>query len=203
MTPGPDAAANRFDNVVITGFMGTGKSVIGRALARRLGHAFIDTDDLVREEAGKDIPAIFTEEGEAGFRERERRAIASLEGRSGLVLSTGGGTMTDQANVSALRGIGPIVLLEASPKTILRRVGGGDNRPMLAGTRTPELRLRRIRELLAARTDAYALADVTVDTDRLGVAGAASAVLKALASLPVRRGKARAARTGKGRDHAG
>lgn len=183
--------------------MGTGKSVVGRALARRLGYAFIDSDELVREQAGKDIPAIFTEEGEAGFRERESRAIASLKGRSRLVLSTGGGAMTDPANVAALRGLGPIVLLEASPKTILRRVGGGGDRPMLAGARTQELRLRRIRELLSARADAYALADTTVGTDRLGVSGTASAVIEALENLPTRRGKTRAARTDRGRDHAG
>lgn len=189
MTPGAGAAAGRFENVVLTGFMGTGKSAVGRTLARRLGFVFVDADDLVRAQAGRDIPALFEEEGEAGFRKRERSAIASLAGRDGIVLSTGGGAMTDPENVSVLRKLGPIVLLRASPETILRRVGGGGDRPMLGPARTPESRLRRIRELLEARREAYARADVAVDTDRLGVAEAAAAVVEALERLPDRRGR--------------
>ena len=186
MTPGREAVAGRFDNVVITGFMGTGKSAVGRALARRLRLGFVDTDALVRERTGREIPAIFAEEGEAGFRERERQAIASLSGKTGLVVSTGGGAMMDPDNVALLRTLGPIVLLSASPETILGRVGGGEDRPMLDGAATPATRLARIRELLAVRQEAYALADGEVATDGLSIAAGADAILKLLARLSAR-----------------
>jgi shikimate kinase len=165
---------------------------VGRALAERLGFEFVDADDLVRQQSRKAIPEIFETEGETGFRKRERGAIASLAGRKGLVLSTGGGAMTDPRNVGALRALGPVILLKASPETILRRVGGGADRPMLAAARTPESRMKRIRRLLDDRRDAYAQADAEVDTEGLGVAAAAAAVLESLAGLAGKRRKGRA-----------
>ncbi|OGP86924.1 MAG: hypothetical protein A2Y95_07440 [Deltaproteobacteria bacterium RBG_13_65_10] len=152
-------------NVVLTGFMGTGKSAVGRALARRVGWKFVDTDNLIRLRARRSIPDIFERDGEAGFRALERAVIGRLAGRHGLVVATGGGAVTDRENVQRLRALGPIVWLRATPKTILDRVGSGDDRPLLAGARTPRARLHRIGALLARREAAYAAADVAVDTD--------------------------------------
>jgi shikimate kinase len=175
-----------FRNVVLTGFMGTGKSTVGRALAMRLGWRFVDTDDLICEEAGNDIPGIFGREGEARFREREREAIASLAGGVSLVVATGGGALSDPGNVEALRSLGPLVQLRARPETILRRVGNGGDRPLLAAARGRRARLERIRALLAERETTYASSDLAVDTDRTDPAEAALEVLREIEQLAQR-----------------
>jgi len=172
--------------------MGSGKTAAGKALAARLHWAFVDTDDLIRREAGSDIPAIFAREGEAGFRRREREAIARLAGRSGLVVATGGGAVADPENAAVLRGLGPLVWLRARPETILARVGGGEERPMLAGARGREAMLRRIGKLLAERAAAYAAAGLVVDTDGIGPEETARAILDGLESG---KGETDAART--------
>jgi shikimate kinase len=114
--------------MVLTGFMGTGKTAAGRVLSASLGFRFVDTDDLVRERAGMDIAVIFEREGEAGFRRREREAIASLAGREGLVIATGGGAVVDPENAAALRRLGPIVWLRARPGRS-SRLGGARRVP--------------------------------------------------------------------------
>ena len=195
MTRACDRAARSPRNVVLTGFMGTGKSAAGRVLAASLGFGFVDTDDLVREGAGRDIPAIFGKEGEAGFRRREREAIASLADRTGLVIATGGGAVVDPENTAALRRLGPLVWLRARPETILARVGGAETRPMLAGARGREATRRRIEELLASREGAYATADLAVDTDGIGPEETARAILEALEG-PRGQGEASGARPG-------
>ena len=166
--------------MVLTGFMGTGKTAVGRALAASLEFGFVDTDDLVRERAGRDIPVIFEQEGEAGFRRREREVVASLAGRTGLVIATGGGGVSDAGNAAVLRGLGPLVWLRARPETILDRVGSGEARPMLAGARGSAAMLRRIGQLLASREADYAAADIAVDTDGIDPGETASAILVAL-----------------------
>jgi shikimate kinase len=180
MTRAGDRAAGAPPNVVLTGFMGSGKTAAGRALAASLDFGFVDTDDLVRRDAGRDIPAIFEQEGEAGFRRREREAIASLAGRTGLVIATGGGAVIDRENAAALRRLGPVVWLRASPETILARLGGAEARPLLAGAPGPEAMRGRIGELLASRETAYAAADLAVDTDGIGPEETAQAILSAL-----------------------
>lgn len=178
------------ENIVLTGFMGTGKSSTGKALAKRLGWEFVDTDALIRRRAGKDVPAIFKEEGEEGFREREREAISSLAGRSGLVVATGGGALTNPGNLPRLRSLGPVILLRADPRTILRRIGKGANRPLLAGARGPRARLERVRELLEQRKTAYAAgSDAAVNTDEKTIGAVVAAILAEVERLPAPKAK--------------
>jgi shikimate kinase len=151
--------------VVLTGFMATGKTEVGRKLAARLGAPFVDTDALVESAAGRAISDIFAREGEPHFRALERGAVERACCTDGAVVATGGGTLLDPENRRRLAAAGPIVCLTASPEEVLRRVGGGADRPLLAGGD----RLTRIRELLAARAEAYAGAAHTIDTTGLEV----------------------------------
>lgn len=139
-------------NIVLTGFMGTGKTTVGRVLADRLGAEFVDTDAVIEERHGP-IPVIFAEQGEARFREMERQLAAELAGRSGLVISTGGRMMVDDVNAEVLGATGTVVCLTATVDTILDRVSDGiDDRPMLADGNARD----RIATLLAERAPAYA-----------------------------------------------
>jgi shikimate kinase len=173
-------------NILLTGFMGSGKTIVGRILGKRLGWRFVDTDDLIRERAGRDIPGIFEREGEGEFRKLERDAIASLSGASRMVIATGGGAVLDPGNMEALRSLGPIVWLRASEQTILDRVGPGDERPLLAGAHSAEERCRLIRDLLGQREEAYAKADIAVDTENSEPSEVAMKVLRALEGLAAR-----------------
>jgi shikimate kinase len=149
-------------NVVLTGFMGTGKTTVGRALADRLGREFVDTDRLIEERYGP-IPAIFSEHGEGAFRRYEREVASELADRRRLVIATGGRMMIDAANAQRLGATGDVVCLVASLDTILDRVdvdGAGATRPLLRGD---DVRTR-VADLLAERTDAYG-AFLQVDTD--------------------------------------
>ena len=146
--------------IVLMGFMGTGKSEVGRRLAQRLGRAFVDTDQLVEERTGKRIAAIFAEEGEPAFRSLERDAVAEAADRGGAVVAVGGGAVLDPENVRCLREAGVLVYLTARPEIIHGRVGDGSNRPLLGAD--PRAAVER---LLGERGPAYAAAaDITVDT---------------------------------------
>ncbi|MGC9361132.1 MAG: 3-dehydroquinate synthase [Anaerolineae bacterium] len=138
-------------NVVITGFMGTGKSTVGRRVARWLGRSFVDMDSVIEERAGKPIPAIFASEGEARFREMEADLCRELGQRSGLVIATGGGALVDPANRVALADGALAVCLGCREDVLVERLGGSESRPMLAGDDTR----RRIRDLLRKRGPAY------------------------------------------------
>ncbi len=140
--------------VVLTGFMGTGKSTVGRLVAQALGYQFVDTDSVIEERHGP-IPEIFAGHGEGAFREIERGLAAELAESTGLVISTGGRMMIDAVNAEVLGRTGRVFCLTASVDTILARVapaGAVTNRPMLAG---PDVR-QRITALLAERVEAYA-----------------------------------------------
>jgi shikimate kinase len=146
--------------IVLMGFMGTGKSEVGRRLAQRLGRAFVDTDRLVEARAGKRIATIFAEDGEPAFRTLERAAVAEAAGRGGPVVAVGGGAVLDPENVRCLRAAGVLVYLTARPEIIMGRVGDGSKRPLLQGD--PRAAVAR---LLAERGPVYAAAaDITVDT---------------------------------------
>ena len=159
--------------VILTGFMATGKTEVGRRLARRLGRPFIDVDGLVEASAGCTVAGIFATEGEARFRERERAAVVEACRVPDAVVATGGGTMLDAENRRRLAAAGPIVCLAAPAEEILRRVGDPTSRPVLAnGSANGSAggdRLARIRTLLAERAPVYALSTHTVDTAGLGV----------------------------------
>jgi shikimate kinase len=140
-------------NIVLTGFMGTGKTTVGRLLAQRLDREFVDTDRLIEQRHGP-IPQIFAQHGEQRFREIESEVAAELAAGSGLVVSTGGRMLVDEHNADLFESTGDVVALTAEADTIVQRVGGeraAETRPMLAGG---DVR-RRIVELLAERAAAY------------------------------------------------
>lgn len=139
-------------NVVLTGFMGTGKSTVGRLLAARLGHDFVDTDELIVARDGRSIATIFREAGEAAFRDWEASVSQELAGRSGLVIATGGRLMLDEGNAAALSRNGRVFCLTAAPETILARLqDDAGRRPLLA---VPEP-AREIKRLLEERAGGY------------------------------------------------
>lgn len=106
----------------LVGYRCTGKTTVGQALARKLGWPFVDTDDLIQQRAGKTIREIFAEQGESRFRDTECEVIAELAGRHRLVIAAGGGAVLRKENVETMRRSGLVVLLEASPETIHRRL---------------------------------------------------------------------------------
>ena len=112
-------------NVVLIGFMGTGKTAVGRALAARLGLAFVDTDAVVEERDGRPVARIFAEDGEERFRRLESEAVASAGDRDGTVIATGGGVVLRPENMARLRRHGMVVALRAAPEAIVARVGDG------------------------------------------------------------------------------
>jgi shikimate kinase len=151
-------------NVVLVGFMGAGKSVCGRLLARRLGCCFVETDDMVVSLAGRPIPEIFRQDGEETFRRLEGEAVAALGLKSGDVIATGGGLPCREGRMEALRDLGTVVWLRGDLPELLIRARRAGARPMLNG-RTPE----EIEALFRAREPYYALAHLSVDTAGLGV----------------------------------
>lgn len=138
-------------NIVLTGFMGTGKSTVGRLVAERLGRRFVDTDALIEARHGP-IPELFAEHGEAHFRQLERDVASELAEVSGLVVSTGGRTMLDPANQATLGSTGVVVCLAASVEALVDRLRHeAEHRPLLrAGDPT-----ERIAALLADRAADY------------------------------------------------
>ena len=182
--------------LILTGFMGTGKSSIAPILARKLAWAYIDSDEVLVARAGKPIAAIFETDGEARFRSLEREVIAHishnrplcpLSGRAlPAVIATGGGVLMDEANYQALNHAGVIICLSARPEVIARRVERTKaRRPKLLEGGKP-LR-ERIAELLAQRKVAYSRAEAVVDTSDLSVERAAERVLAAFIEHGARR----------------
>lgn len=149
-------------NIVITGFMGTGKTTVGRLLAERLDRRFVDMDTQIEDHFGKPIPRIFAEDGEPAFRVLEAQLCAHLAQEQGLVLSTGGGALVNSGNRQVLSETGVLICLTATVDTILERVESNSDRPLLPGTR--EERSRRIRQLLHERRHAYSAIAHQVNT---------------------------------------
>jgi 3-dehydroquinate synthase len=147
-------------NLVLTGFMGTGKSTVGRRVAERLGRPFVEMDAEIARRAGKSIPEIFHHDGEEAFRRLERALCAELGDRAGLVIATGGGTLVDDENRRTLARNGCLVCLDCEVDELLRRLEHDDGRPMLWTDDRPA----RVRELLHARRPAYARIPYHVDT---------------------------------------
>jgi len=150
-----------FPGVVLIGFMGAGKSSVGRELARRFGAPFVDVDERIESEAGCTIRDLFAREGETAFRERERAALRDVLSVKGCIIATGGGAFTDEENRLLLRSYAPVVYLEAAVETLLERLAGDLVRPLLRGGDRAEV----VRELLSRRVPGYRTADVTVRTD--------------------------------------
>jgi len=169
-------------NIVLVGFMGTGKSVVGRALAQRLRRPFIDVDELIEREVGRPIRSIFAEEGEVAFRRVEGAVIQRVSQRENQVVATGGGALLDEDNVAALKRHGWLVWLKADPDIILQRIGDAESRPLL-NVADPKARLA---ELLALRQATYAKADAAVETSGRSIEQVVEEVLRL---MPVDEGR--------------
>jgi shikimate kinase/3-dehydroquinate synthase len=179
-------------HLILTGFMGTGKTCVGREVARQLGRPLVDMDAEIERRAGKSIPAIFAEEGQAAFRRMEAALCEELSTQGGLVIATGGGTLVDRVNRALMMRSGTVVCLTCQVDELLQRVGVTDerlgtgilDRPLLD---TPDPRVEA-RRLLAERREGYAAIPWQIDTTHLSV-GEVTRRVVALAetiTLPVR-----------------
>lgn len=149
-------------NIVITGFMGSGKTVVARELARITGMRVIDVDTEIERSAKMTIKEIFERLGEPKFREIEAMIIKQVSEKKNVIISTGGGAVLRQENIDAMKKSGVIVCLSAAPETILERTRDNNDRPLLQ----VENPLERIKELLEFRTPFYEKADIMIDTER-------------------------------------
>jgi shikimate kinase len=162
------------DNVLLVGFMGAGKSVCGRMLARRLNRCFLETDDMIVSRDGRPIPEIFRQDGEEAFRRLEGETLEALRLKSGDVIATGGGLPCRDGRMEALCALGTVVWLRGDLAELLDRAGRIGGRPMLE--RTPA----EVEALYRAREPYYARAHITVDTAGLGVDQVVARVMAAL-----------------------
>lgn len=163
-------------NIVLVGYRGTGKSEVARLLGQSLGLQVVSLDAELIKKAGKPIPQVVAERGWPGFRDLEEEIVRTFAARDGQVIDCGGGVIERQGNFAPLRAAGPVIWLKASPATIVRRIGGDDQRPSLTGTKsfTDE-----VVEVLQRRQPLYEqIAHHHVDTDPLSPQQVADAVLQ-------------------------
>ena len=160
-------------NIVLVGFMGTGKSTVGRVIAQKLGFHFIDTDDVIEQTSKAKISDIFAEHGEVYFRDLESQAVKSVALMKNQVVATGGGVVLRSSNIDLLRTGGPIFCLNATPKSIWDRVRGSRSRPLLRGPNP----LKKIETLLDKRAPYYALADHQIETTGVSVDRVANEII--------------------------
>ena len=162
-------------NIVLIGYRGTGKSVVGKILAAQLGRRLVSTDEEIIRRAGKSIPDIVAAHGWEYFRDLETAVCQDLAGRDNLVIDTGGGAILRQENVKVLKNNGRLFWLTASVETIAARIGGDSQRPSLTGTKSHVV---EIRDVLSERTPKYqAAADQSIATDGRSVEELASTIL--------------------------
>jgi len=166
--------------IILTGFMGSGKSSVGRELACRLGWRFVDLDAVIEADAGMSITEIFALEGESGFRLRESCALEQAINAGQVVISGGGGLVISAGNRQLMRSRGVVVNLSAAPDVIMNRLAGCSNRPLLSGDSAAE----RINRLMAEREHFYRDADIRIDTDNKSVEDVALEIVKVLKGLP-------------------
>jgi len=154
-------------SIALIGFMGTGKTVVGKALAEKLNKKFVEMDALIEQKAGKPIPQIFQEEGEIAFRELEIKVAKEVSQGKNQVIACGGGVVLNKINIDRLKKESVLVYLTASPEAILERTSGdGDKRPLLKASDKTVV----IREMLSFRKPFYEqAADITIDTSQLDI----------------------------------
>jgi shikimate kinase len=157
--------ARSIRNLALIGFMGSGKSSVGRQAADAMHFTFLDTDRVIEARAGKSVSDIFSQDGEPAFRQWEQRIVEELTRRDKTVIATGGGLPTDPANLASLKTHALVICLWGSPEAIWERVRSHDHRPLLNESDP----LAKIHELLAAREPYYRQADVLVNTEMRSV----------------------------------
>lgn len=155
----------KMPNLVLIGFMGTGKTTVGKKLAKALGMRFIDTDHEIERVTGMTVNQIFRKYGEVRFRSEEKAAVRRITREGNQVIATGGGVILDPENVCMLKQSGVVICLSASPEVIYRRLSRKRNRPLLR-TENP---MEAIISLLEQRQPLYRCADFTIDTSGLGL----------------------------------
>jgi len=165
-------------NIALIGFMGVGKTAVGKALAKKLNRKFAELDLLIEQKAGKSIPEIFQQDGESAFRELEIEVTKEIAREKYLVIACGGGVVLNKINIDRLREESRIVYLTASPGVILKRISGeGGERPLLKGDNPSST----IQGLLRFRKPFYErAADITINTSRLDINAVAEQIIEKL-----------------------
>ncbi len=153
------------NNIILVGFMGTGKSVVGKKLAARLNRDFLELDDMIELREKRPIKDIFEKKGESCFRLVEKEVVKKAAHRKNIVISAGGGAIVDEENFKNLKNSGTIICLKASPEIILKRTIGLKTRPLL---NVPDPK-KKIEELLKKREPYYNKADFGIETDNLSI----------------------------------
>jgi len=163
-------------SIALIGFMGVGKTAVGKVLAKKLNREFVELDSLIERKAGKPIPEIFEQDGEVAFRELEIEVTRGVAGNKNQVIACGGGIVLNKINIDRLKRDSIIVYLTASPRVILERVSNGDGgRPLLKVT-NPAL---AIQELLRFRQPLYEqAADIIIDTSKMDADSVAEQIIE-------------------------
>ncbi|MDK2820114.1 MAG: shikimate kinase [Clostridia bacterium] len=162
-------------NIVLIGFMGSGKSTIGQILAKELGWRYLDTDAMIEQKVGISIKEIFAKYGEKYFRDLEEKAVSRTLVVSRTVIATGGGAVLSKLNVKNLKPGNKVVWLKVRPETVVDRVGADDGRPLLKNQD-----LSNITKLIEKRQSYYSFADLHIDTDQKDAAAVAGEIKEAL-----------------------
>ena len=147
-------------NIYLVGFMGSGKSTVGKILAEKLNMNFIDIDKLIEEKEGMEIKDIFEQKGESYFRELERKQIEAIVKQEGLVVSTGGGLGANLDNMNLIKKNGDVVWLDVSLNTVLDRLKNDQDRPLLKQS------TEKIKQLFEERKNVYRLANIRINADK-------------------------------------
>ncbi len=166
------------DNIILIGFMGTGKTTVGKIIAEKMQWTFLDTDDLIETRTGMSIPAIFEKYGEQWFRDQESAVIEEVLKEKNQVISTGGGAVLREENRQMMLEGGIVAALKADADTIVERVSRSEDRPLLRG----EVR-ERVETLLAARKTAYDFAHVEFDAAALSPSQLAERIIQHFKSV--------------------
>ena len=165
------------DNIYLVGFMGTGKTSVGKALAKKKEWCFVDLDELIELKERRLIWEIFAKEGEPYFRKVEKLVLKEVAKEKNFVVACGGGIVIDKANIKTMKASGEIICLAATPEVILKRTSAYRHRPLL-NVANPK---KQIELLLKLRAPYYALADKTINTSKISVKEAAENINKIIA----------------------